>query len=123
MKLAFKIMSILLLVYYGIIAIIGILGIAGVGAATAGKTGGEAAFGGVAILILLLALIPTAIALFMAFYGVKENYGMCFKLAAVLMVLNIISFIASDNKGSAIVGLVFSIAYCFMAKKLDNGAY
>ena len=123
MKIAFKVMSILLLVYYGIIAIIGVLGIAGVGAATAGKTGGEAAFGGVAILAILLALIPTAIAVAMAIYGVKENYNMCFKLSAVLMVLNIISFIASDNKGSAIVGLVFSIAYCFMAKKLDDGAY
>ena len=120
MKIAFKVMSILLLVYYGIIAIIGILGIAGVGAATAGKTGGEAAFGGVAILAILL---PTAIALFMAFYGVKENYNMCFKLAAILMVLNIISFIGSDNKSSAVLGLVFSIAYCFMAKKLDDGAY
>ena len=101
MKIAFKVMSILLLVYYGIIAIIGVLGIAGVGAATAGKTGGEAAFGGVAILAILLALIPTAIALFMAFYGVKENYNMCFKLAAILMVLNIISFIGSDNKSSS----------------------
>lgn len=123
MKTAFKVMSILLLIYYGIIAVIGVLGIVGAGAATVGKTGGEAAFGGVAILIILLALIPTAIALFMALYGVKENYNMCFKLSAILMVLNIISFIGSDNKSSAVLGLAFSIVYCFMAKKLDNGAF
>ena len=54
MKTAFKVMSILLLIYYGIIAVIGVLGIVGAGAATVGKTGGEAAFGGVAILIILL---------------------------------------------------------------------
>ena len=123
MKIAFKVMSILMLIYYGIIAIIGVLGIAGVGAATVGKTGGEAAFGGVAILGILLLLIPTAMAIFAAIYGLKANYDMCFKLSAVLMVLSIISFIASDNKGSAILGLIFAIAYCVMAKKLDNGAF
>ena len=123
MKTAFKVINIILLVIYGLIAILAVIGIMGAGAATAGKTGGEAALGGVAVLYLILALIPIAMAIFMVIYGLKENYSMCFKLAAILMVLNIISFIASDNKGSAVFGLLTSIGYCFMAKKLDNGAF
>lgn len=123
MKTAFKVINIILLVIYGLIAILAVIGIMGAGAATAGKTGGEAALGGVAILYLILALIPTVIAIFMVINGLKENYNMCFKLAAILMVLNIISFIASDNKGSAVFGLLTSIAYCFVAKKLDDGAF
>lgn len=123
MRTAFKVISIILLVFYGIIAVMAILSIAGISALTEGKTGVEAGLGGLAILSILLALIPTVIAIFMAIYGIKGNYNLCFKLSAILMVLNIVSFISSNNKGSAVIGLVFSIAYCFMAKKLDDGAF
>ena len=123
MKIAFKVISIILLVIYGIAAIAAILAIMGAGAATAGKTGGEAAVGGLAILYLLLALVPTVIAIFMAIYGIKENYNMCFKLSAILMVLSLISFFASDSKGSNIIGLLFAIGYCVMAKMLDTKSY
>ena len=123
MKLAFKIMTIFLLVVNGIAAIVGILGITAAGKLTEGQTGATAALGGVAILSIILSLIPVALSIYMAICGLKCNYNMCFKLSAVLMVLNIVSFIATDNKGSAVFSLILSIVYCFLAKKMDDGAY
>ena len=120
MAKAFKVINIILVVLYGIIAVVTITGISSAGAAAAEKRGADAALGGANILIALLTLIPVLLAIYMAVQGLKSNYETCYKLAAVLMVLNIITFIASDNKRSAVFSLVFSIVYCFMAKMLDS---
>ncbi len=123
MKLAFKIMTIFLLVVNSIAAIVGIAAAVTANSLTEGKTGGEAALGGLAVFVIVLSLIPVALTIYMAICGLRGNYNMCFKLSAALMVLNIVSFIATENKASAIFSLVLSIVYCFMAKKMDDGAY
>lgn len=123
MKLAFKIMTIFILVVNCIAAVAGIIAATAANKATEGKSAGEAAVGGFAVLLIVLSLIPVGLTIYMAICGLKRNYSLCFKLSAVLMVLNIISFIATDNKGSAIFSLILSVAYCFLSKKMDDGAY
>ena len=120
MAKAFKIINILLVVYYGIIAVITFTGISAAGTAAAGKRGADAALGGVAVFTALMLLIPTLLVIYMAVQGLKRNYDLCYKLAAVLMLLNIISFAVTSDKSTAIFSLVFSIVYCFMAKMLDS---
>lgn len=123
MKLAFKIMTIFLLVVNSIAAIAGIMAAVAANSLTEGKTGGEAAIGGLAVFVIVISLIPVALTIYMAICGLKGNYNLCFKLSAALMVLNIVSFIATENKASAIFSLILSIVYCFLAKKMDDGAY
>ena len=120
MAKAFKIINILLVVYYGIIVVITFTNLSATGSAAAGKRGADAALGGVAFFTALMLLIPTLLVIYMAIQGLKRNYDLCYKLAAVLMLLNVISFVATSDKSTAVFSLVFSIVYCFMAKMLDS---
>lgn len=123
MKTLFKVLTIFILVVNTIAGVIGILGLSAANKVTEGKSGGEAALGGVAVLVILFSLIPIAVTIFMAICGLRGKYNTCFKISFVLMVVNIVSFVLSDNKAGAVFSLALSIFYCFLAKKMDDGAY
>ena len=123
MKTAFKVLTIFILVVNSIAGIAGVLGLSAAAKLTEGKTGADAAMGGVGVMAILFALIPIAVTIYMTICGLRGKYDMCFKISFVLMILNIVSFVLSDNKGTAVFSLVLSVAYCLMARKMAKGVY
>ncbi len=120
MKIAFKIMSIVLLIYYGIPAVKVLLALLGVGAASAAIGGAAGAAGGFAIVVALIGCIPVFIAVAMAIKGIQQKYGECSKLAFIILFLDILSLVFTQDKAMAIFGIILIGSYIYLAKSLQK---
>lgn len=120
MKIAFKIMSVVLLIYFGIPVVKVLLALLGVGAASALAGGAAATAGGLAIIIALIACIPGFIAVAMAIKGVQQKYGECSKLAFIILFLNILSLVLSQDRAMALFGIILIGSYIYLAKSLQK---
>ncbi|MBR6069427.1 MAG: hypothetical protein IKP78_02395 [Ruminococcus sp.] len=103
MKIAFKVINVLLIVW-SVIAIL-------------------AAFLSAGILGAALAFVCTLITLFMAIAGFKGDYSQCKKLAYVSLVFSVISLFTSGFSGSSIVSLILMIGYLVMCITLESKSY
>lgn len=117
MRKAFKIFNILILVYYGILGVVTVMKAFGAGAELEEYASGLGAFAAIA---LVVALVPILLVIFMAREGLRENYDLCSKIALVVVVLDIIGLLMSEEKSAgAVFAVILGIIYVFMAKTAD----
>ena len=103
MKIAFKIINVILIISAVIAIIQGFLaaGILGAG----------------------LMLVFTLLTLFMAVSGFRENYSLCKKLAFISLVFSVIGVFTSSFSGSSIFSLILMIAYVVLCISLESKSY
>ena len=111
MKVAFKVMNIILLIVTVIPTAITVIG--GL-ALSATELGGLAFFG------TILAIIPAAVTIYMAIAGIRGNYDTCSKIAFFILALDIISLVFSENRGTVIFQIILLGIYIYMAKKMQK---
>ena len=111
MKVAFKVMNIILLIVTVIPTAITVIG--GL-ALSATELGGLAFFG------TILALIPAAVTIYMAIKGLQCDYGTASKIAFFILALDIISLVFSENRGTVIFQIILLGIYIYMAKKMQK---
>lgn len=120
MKIFFKVWNILLLIATIIPAGILLLGALGLGTLATEAGGTTAAYGGFAVLIVILSLIPTVVTIIMAIAGLKGDYEKCSKIAFVVLILDLATVFIADSKGSAIFQIIMLVVYICIAKKLQK---
>ena len=103
MKIAFKVINVLLIIW-SVIAILSALFSAG-------------------ILGAAIAFLFTMLTLFMAIAGFKGDYTQCKKLACVSLVFSVIGLFTSGFSGSSIVSLILMIGYLVMCITLESKSY
>ena len=111
MKVAFKVINILLLVFTVIPAAIG---------AVSGLILSATELGGLAFFGTILVIIPAAVTIFMAIAGIRGNYDTCSKIAFFILALDIISLVFSENRGTVIFQIILLGIYIYMAKKMQK---
>jgi len=103
MKIAFKVINILIIVMAAISVIYAFLKVGILGA-------------GIALVLVLVEL-------FMAIAGFKENYSLCKKLSFVCLVFSVIGVFTSGFSGSSIFSLILMIGYVVMCISLESKSY
>lgn len=111
---AFKIFNIFILIYYGIVGVIALLNAFG---ATKNLTEYAPSMSAFAVILLLITLAPTALVIFMAREGLRENYELAYKIAMFVVFMDVVGLISSDQKSlGSVIALILGIVYVFMAK-------
>ena len=103
MKIAFKVINVLLIIYSVGLIIYGFL--------TAG------------ILGALFTLVLTLLTLFMAIAGFKGDYTQCKKLSFVSLVFSVIDVFISGFSAGSIFWLILVIGYVVMCITLESKSY
>ena len=111
MKVAFKVMNIILLIVTVIPTAITVIG--GL-ALSATELGGLAFFG------TILALIPAAVTIYMAIKGLRGDYGTASKIAFFILFIDVILLFISSSRASCIFQIILLGVYIYMAKSLQK---
>lgn len=111
MKVAFKVINILLLVFTVIPAAIG---------AVSGLILSTSELGGLAFFGTILALIPAAVTIYMAIKGLQCDYGTASKIAFFILFIDVILLFISSSKASCIFQIILLGIYIYMAKSLQK---
>lgn len=111
MKVAFKVMNIIILVTTLIPTAITV--ISGLVASTT-ELGGLAFFG------TILLIIPSAVTIYMALKGLRCDYGTASKVAFFILSMDIISLVFVENRGTLILQIILLCVYIYMAKKMQK---
>lgn len=122
MKTVFKVWNILIIAFWGIIGLILLLGILGIGSLVQDATSREQALGGAVSLIALLALVTPVVNVIMGISGLRGKIGTATKIAYVLLALDAVNLIVSDNKGMTVLRMIVTVGYIITAKKTDTYA-
>jgi hypothetical protein len=109
MRQVFKVWNFLMVGWAALALVIALLAALGVTAATGS---------GLGFLGILLLLIPLGFTFVMARAGIRGDYDTSTKLGCIILVLDIINFIA--NGTSALVSLFFAAAYVYMSMSLNK---
>lgn len=122
MKTVFKVWNILIIAFWGIIGLILLLGILGIGSLVQDATSREQALGGAVSLIALLALVTPVVNVIMGISGLRGKIDTATKIAYVLLALDAVNLIVSDNKGMTVLRMIVTVGYIITAKKTDTYA-
>ena len=122
MKTVFKVWNILIIAFWGIMGLILLLGLLGIGSLVDGASAREQALGGAVSLIALFALVTPVVNVIMCISGLRGKIGTATKIAYVLLALDAVNLIVSDNKGMTILRMIVTIGYVITAKKSDTYA-
>lgn len=131
MKIAFKVMSILLIIWSGIQIVIGALALLGSGAvlgAAGNLDGGSSAIAGTAgALLTIISIVVLVVAGLMLYTGINGLRGIIDKCKKFTMgfiiytgIALVLGLIQGSSSGSTLLQLIFFIAYYILANKYSD---